>query len=155
MSNFDKQKDYWKPCRPGTILKAVDSKLQRERRRFLIRSAMGVVVGGAGIFSAIFISTNNSRRRLATRDDEDIFDLAMNRKPADEDSLVAQSNERKEFNCQDIKSNLEDYLVALRLQVDQRSTKQSGLVVNFNKHLGVCGKCESLVSAALDRDAIG
>ncbi len=155
MSKFDQQKDYWRPCRPGTILKAVDSKLQRERRRFLIRSAMGVVVGGAGIFSAIFISTNSSRRRFASLENEDRFDLAMSGKPADENPLVAQTIEPKKFTCNDIKLNLDEFLVAFRLPADQRSEKQSGLLVYFDQHLEVCQKCVPFVNAALNRDAIG
>lgn len=160
MSNFDQQKDYWKPCRPGTILKAVDLKLQRERRRFLIRSVMGVVVGGAGIFSAVFISTNSSRRRLASLDNDQIFELPMSEKPADENTLVANTldapaNERKKFTCQDIESNLDRYLVAFRLPVDQRSEEQSGLLTDFDRHLEACRNCLPLVNAALNRDAIG
>jgi hypothetical protein len=155
MRNFDKQKDYWKPCRPGTILKAVDSKLQRDRRRFLIRAAMGAVVGGVGVFSAFFISTNNSRRRLASRKNEESSGLAITDIRGQENTRLAQLNVPTQFTCNDIKSNLDEFLVAYRLPGDQRSEEQIGLLLDFDMHLKICDKCLPLVNDALSRDVTG
>ncbi len=139
--------DYWKQCKPGTILSVSDSGFERERRQFLIRTAMGGAVVATGIFSGVFAT-------LHGRQNAQVADNAL---AADDKQQNSSFSEPKRpvsitLSCSDIQEQLERYVVAFYLDADDRSPQQAQFVEDFGKHLTICPKCVKVVSARLLRD---
>lgn len=138
MKNFDKQKDYWKPCRPGAIRGVSDSKFIRERRKFIVRAAMGSVVAGLGVFIGMF-AINHERRRQG----ESVKLSEAN------SSRVEASVTQIRFSCNEIMERLDDYLLAMDVGCKERTVDQRVLVSNFKQHLAVCKLCTRIVDDAM------
>jgi hypothetical protein len=176
MSNFYDRKNYWKPCQPGTILSVVDSNFQRDRRRFLIRSAMGVVLAGSGLFSTVFVLLHGKGRDAAKR--ESAFSetganaATVSSRPTSsytvesrqataggvesrKTSRAAAAREQEydmlatRFTCREINDQLDHYLVAFRKLPSSRSNRQRQLVRGFEQHLVYCPECRVKVEVAL------
>ncbi len=148
MSHLDKQKDYWKPCRPGTILGASDTRFQQDRRKFLIRSTMGAVVGSMGLFSAIFVTTHGRRRET------EISQPLDTQLPTNANTLVrslpqAPSGNITAISCSQIHAGLDDYAAARQQIENGRSDAQRELVRQFDAHLKICHSCNEFVSQTL------
>ena len=139
MKNFHKQKDYWKPCRPGTIRNVSDSKYLRDRRRFIVRTAMGSVVAGLGLFVGWFVIQHDRRKSPGNAWSEDQF--------LSQDQTTAVTQIR--FSCNDIMERMDDYLAAIEIAKNSQSVDQRVLVSNFKQHLAVCDLCTELVTEAM------
>lgn len=139
MKNFDKQTDYWKPCRPGTIRGISDSNFTRDRRKFIVRAAMGSVVVGIGMFTGMFTMNHRSRRS-----DE----LLVSSENPTETQYTAVKQIR--LTCSDIVDNMVDYVLITHIEPTQLSHDQKLLKAEFSQHLAVCQKCVQLVDEALN-----
>ena len=158
MSNFHDRKDYWKPCRPGTILSVSDSKFQRDRRRFLIRATMGSVVAGAGLLSSVFVLSQRSRRAAADAgdgaaeaaiDSVQLVDSRTSQTAPKRTNAVNKGHVRRKFHCPDVIQNLDNYVAAVRKKESSRTQHQHELIAGVDNHIQVCGKCKVKVSDAL------
>lgn len=138
MKNSDKQTDYWKPCRPGTIRKVSDSSFSRSRRKFILQATMGGIVAGLGVFSSMFIM-NHHKRRLEQS-------LA-----ADENSSNARTTVTQiRLSCSDIIEQMDEFVLISKIAPPQLSPDQKLLKAEFNQHLTVCDTCVHLVEEALN-----
>lgn len=139
MKNFHKQQDYWKPCRPGTIREVSDSKFVRERRKFIVRTAMGSVVAGLGLFVGVF-AINHDRRRS-----EALVKLSENNSSKVLEASVTQIR----LSCNDIMESLGDYVVAVKTESKEQTLDQRVLISNFKQHMAVCPLCDEIVGDAM------
>jgi hypothetical protein len=151
MKQLRNQSDYWKPCRPGTILKVTDSKFERHRRRFLIQIAMAGVLAFFGLFSSVFLLIHRRTRALALNETSEpvrepkLQPVAANKSIEDE-PLPADSIR---LTCREIKQQLPQYVVAVRTGSDSRSLDQRELIRKFEQHLSVCPYCPMIVLKAV------
>ncbi len=175
MSNFHDRKNYWRPCRPGTILSVADSNFHRDRRKFLVRSAMASVVAGIGLFSSIFVLSHGRRQGVTSRS---ILPQAAspvattgtahtassypmeNRHhqsvAIEAPTVVTTKGDDREFamtprrsSCREIKGQLGRYVDAYRRSREHRSPQQRDLMMAFKQHLDHCPGCRVQVAIAL------
>lgn len=141
MKNFPKPNDYWKPCRPGTIMKVSDSKFKRQRRRLLVQSAMAGVVAGTGILATLFAVLQRSNGTIAknepTESGQDKFVETKYMMP------IA-------LTCKDIEEQISDYVEAVRTEDSRRTDGQHELIADFAQHLKVCSACRIFVLDAVN-----
>ena len=143
MTNFHKQKDYWEPCRPGTILGATVSKHQRERRRFLVSIAMGGVATGIGAVAASMSIFNSGFQKMA--------DNSRNGVGAEANYATLPVADQP-FICRDVVNNMAVYIAATRLKKNQQNELQQMIVLKVEEHLNLCKHCVAAVKTA-SRDA--
>ena len=137
MRKLRNQEGYWKQCRPGTILGVSDSKFKRQRRRFLIQSAMTGTLASLALFSGLFFlhHRKSEGEPLAATGDNSFG-------PSD-------SKERKlarvKLTCKDVAQQMDAFLIAYRLDANERTVMQSELIVDVENHIQSCKSCFGVV----------
>ena len=132
MKQLRNQDDYWKPCRPGTIFRATDSKFRRQRRKFAIQLAMGGVLAVTGITSLLFVAFQRKRGPAL----------------AENEPIKIPVNEIK-LTCEDIVRLTPQYVKAVKLVAEDRNDDQKLLIADFDQHLQVCPNCPKKVLRAV------
>ena len=151
MRNLRQQDDYWKPCRPGTILGVSDTKFRRARRKFLVRLTMGGVVTLTGLASGLFaLQHRKNVNAIAKKADSKDADAAMAlSKTSNSEGRDGTDNKLIVLDCRDISELVGSYVVAMRIDENKRTTDQANMIDCFSQHLEMCQGCTKMVENAM------